>query len=209
MDQNVAQPRKTLRLATNPKTLHRKAMEKAAVASPIADGDALEQLFPQPSPEAALAEPADAGPAVTVEDQPAQPAPALPATCASWSDEDERGFRALAERRRQSGYKARGKDVSAQRLTTGKIVPNDGTVMATIVALVRTAGVVSRSDLLDRIATTTFAHPKAKPTDREWAQNYVAGALRSGGLAVAEGLDASGGLPAGSMLGERSPDVAA
>lgn len=212
MDQTAAQPRKTLRLGTNPKTLHRKAMEKAAAATPDVDDDALEQLFPQPSPETTLAEPADAGSfsqAAAVEDQPGHPAPALPATRASWSDQDERAFRALSERRRQAGYRGRGKDVSAQRLTTGKIVPNEGTVMATIVALVRADGVVSRSDLLDLISAATFAHPKAKPTDREWAQNYVAGCLRSAFLVVVDDVGSSGGLIAGSTLGEYSPDAAA
>lgn len=209
MEQNAAQPRKTHRLGTNPKTLHRKAMEKAAVASPEPDGDALEQLFPQPLAETALAEPADAGSvsqAAAVEDQPAQPAPALPATCASWSDQDERAFRAMADRRRKAGYRARGKDVSGQFLCAGPVLANEGTVMATIAAIVCNAGVVSRGELLDLIAATPFAQPKAKPADRAWAQAYAAGALRAGHLAIH--VDAVGAPLADVVLGECSPNAA-
>lgn len=252
----TAPARKTLttRLGTSPKTLHRKAMQQAA-ATPMPDGEGLEDIFPpalvaqdaespavtaapavpatdasQPDPVLATAdegtapaadtigssaapaqadEPSAAPPSTVVEDRRAPVAPVATAIAPAWSAEDERAFQTLAERRRAAGFRLRGRDVSAQRLCLGKIIPNERTVMATIAGIVAAAGVVGRDELLDLIAGTTFASPKAKPTDRHWAQAYVAGALRIGALAVADDSSTSGGLPAGSTLGERSPDVAA
>ena len=207
MTQTTAAPaRKTLgtRLGTSAKTLHRKAMDKAA-AAPAPDGESLEDIFPQEPGNSATA-PVDASPARTIEDQPVKPVPAQSLVLATWSDQDERAFRVMAERRRQAGYRARGKNVSGQLLRAGPVVANDGTVMATISAIVSKVGVVSRGDLLDLIAAMPFAKPTVKPTDRGWAQAYVAGAIRAGHLAIH--VDAVGAPWADVVLGECSPNAA-
>lgn len=159
-------------------------------------------MFPGPVPDTA-----PLAAAVIVEQAiGAQAVPAQPLASASWSDQDEQAFRAMSERRRKAGYRARGKDVSGQLLCAGPVLANDGTVMATIAAIVCNAGVVSRGELLDLVAATPFPQPKAKPTDRAWAQAYVSGALRAGHIATH--VDAVGAPLADVVLGERSPDAA-
>lgn len=252
-----ASARKTLtaRLGTSPKTLHRKAMDKAA-AAPAPEGEALEELFPAPpvgadvgpvpghaaplavatavaehaapqstddsastadgvaasadqpeaapvvdiiesSPAAALAtEPAATPPSIVVEDQSAPAAPALPASASAWSDADEKAFQAMSARRKAAGFQRRGRDVSAQRIRLGAIQPNANTVVATIVAIVGEKGVVTRGELIDLMATATFANAKAKPTDRDWCTGYIAGAVRDGFLSAQNG----------DGVGECSPD---
>lgn len=247
MTQTAAQAaRKTLstRLGTSPKTLHRKAMEKAA-STPAPDGEGLEELFPvqtlgddvtvtpsqaaqqaaddsavaadgvaasadqtaaapavgiiESSAAAALAaEPAVIPPSAVVEDQSAPAAPALPAAVSCWSEADERAYQAMAARRKAAGFQRRGRDVSAQRIRLGAIQPNPKTVVATIVAIVGEKGVVTRAELVDLMATATFASAKAKPTDRDWCVGYIAGAMRDGFLALAND---------GADLGEASPDA--
>ncbi|MEC3910061.1 hypothetical protein U5A82_06100 [Sphingobium sp. CR2-8] len=258
MTQTAAQAaRKTLstRLGTSPKTLHRKAMAKAAAApAPAPEGGALEELFPTPpvgadvgpvpghaappavatavaehaqstddsaftadgaaasaeqasaapvvdikesSAAAALAaEPAATPPSIVVEDQSAPAAPALPAFASSWSDADEKAFQAMSARRKAAGFQRRGRDVSAQRIRLGAIQPNANTVVATIVAIVGEKGVVTRGELIDLMATATFANAKAKPTDRDWCTGYIAGAVRDGFLSAQNG----------DGVGECSPD---
>jgi len=61
---------------------------------------------------------------------------------------------------------------------------NPQTIVATIVGLVSSCEELSREELLDLMAATTFPHPKARPQDRGWCQGYVAGAIRSGFLSV-------------------------
>lgn len=205
MEQTTAQPRKTLgvRTGADPKTLHHKAMQQAA-AAPAPEGESLEDSFPQRVPETPVV-PAGAA-AQAIEDQPAAPAPTQSPASASWSDQDEQAFRAMSERRRKAGYRARGKDVSGQLLCAGPVLANDGTVMATIAAIVCNAGVVSRGELLDLVAAMQFAQPKARPTDRAWAQAYVAGALRAGHLTIY--VDAVSAPLADVVVGERSPNAA-
>ncbi len=124
----------------------------------------------------AVGEPSgDVRPAATVQ----------PALAATWSGEDEALFKSMTVRRKASGFQRRGKDVSAQMLRVGKVVPNPGTVVATIVALVADRGTVGRGELLDAMAAAIFPHPKAKPQDRGWCQGYVQGAVRDGYLASA------------------------
>lgn len=113
----------------------------------------------------------------------------------TWSDEDERAFGVMAARRKAAGFQRRGKDVGGQLLRVGGIVPNPGTVVATIVGLVAERGTVARGDLLALIGTTTFGNSKSRPQDRGWCQGYVQGAVRDGFLA-----DAAAGL-----TGEASP----
>jgi len=109
---------------------------------------------------------------------------ALP-TGPSWTDEQEELYVAMTSRRRASGYLRRGRDVGRQVLCVGSITPNPGTVVGTIVELFGTRNAMARKELLDTIASASFSNAKAKPTDRAWANGYIAGALRDGFLAVA------------------------
>ena len=68
----------------------------------------------------------------------------------------------------------------------GAIKPNEGTVAAVVVGIVARDGTMNRGALVDAMATANFPHPKARPTDKGWCQGYVAGAIRSGFLVVAE-----------------------
>lgn len=244
MTQTVAQPRKTLgvRLGTNPKTLHRKALEKAA-AAPKPEGESLEDMFPaspaddnseasasaakpqggDPIPAdapAATAIPTNASvpvagdtkpaiatvgdqpfppPSIPVDDQAPSAAPERPAVTPSWSDADERSYQGLLARRKAAGFQRRGRDVSAQRVRAGQIKPNVGTVMSAIVAIVAGKGVMTRGELVDLMAVETFAHPKARPTDRGWCTAYAQGAIRDGFLQLIDEATASG---------ESSPETA-
>lgn len=250
-----ASTRKTLtaRQGTSPKTLHRKAMDKAA-AAPAPDGEGLEELFPAPpagadvapdrvaplaidtavpdqttqqasddsavaadraaasadqaaaapvvdtiessAPAALITELAAAPPSITVEDQPAPVVPAQSVPAPAWSDADEKAFQAMSARRKAAGFQRRGRDVSAQRIRLGAIQPNANTVVATIVAIVREKGVVTRGELIDLMGTATFANAKAKPTERDWCTGYIAGAVRDGYISAQNG----------DGVGERSPD---
>ncbi len=252
-----ASARKTLstRLGTSPKTLHRKAVEKAA-AAPVPKGESLEELFPASPVSADVAPASDnaaplaidtampyqtaqqadddsaaaadgvaasadqaaaapavdiiessaaaalaAGPAATppsavVEGQSAPAAPTLSSAAPAWSEADEKAFQALAARRKAAGCQRRGRDVSAQRIRLGAIQPNANTVVATIVAIVGEKGVVTRGELIDLMATATFANAKAKPTDRDWCTGYIAGAVRDGYISAQNG----------DGMGECSPD---
>jgi len=158
------------RTGARPKLLQRKALEKAEAESPP-EGDPLEDSFPADSTDTAAIE---------------QPEPmTIDATSLAWSAQDEATFQALSARRKASGFKGRGKYVSAQLVRVGDIAPNPGTVVATIVALVAERGTVARGELIAVMATTTFSNAKARPSDSGWCQGYVAGALRSGFLADA------------------------
>lgn len=114
------------------------------------------------------------------------------ATAPAWSSEDEAALQTLLARRKAAGFQRRGRDVGGQVLRVGDIAPNDGTVVAAIVALVAERGTVTRSALLDAMAGATFPHAKAKPQDRGWSNGYIAGAVRDGFLALAcEPVDAA------------------
>jgi hypothetical protein len=191
------------------KLLSRKPGDKAMAAQ----GEALEDVFPGSDADAA-AEPTvkllSPG-ALGDEDNPACPAllaggvvagpekssaaagsdaqteaesMALP-TGPSWTDEQEELYVAMTARRRASGYQRRGRDVGGQVLCVGSITPNPGTVVATIVELFGTRNAMARTELLDAVASASFSNAKAKPTDRTWANGYIAGALRDGFLAIA------------------------
>ncbi|HEV2126461.1 MAG TPA: hypothetical protein VGW38_27195 [Chloroflexota bacterium] len=171
---------RTGRSGSSRKLLQRKAAEKA---EPMPAADALEDSFPATvqleqegtqEPESSSSSAPGAGPA---------PAPATPPV---WSSEDEATLQSLLARRRAAGYQRRGKDVAGQRLRASAIKPNEGTVTATIVGIVAEAGEMTRAALVDAMASADFPHPKARPSDRGWCQGYVAGAIRSGFLAVAE-----------------------
>ena len=77
-----------------------------------------------------------------------------------------------------------GRNVGAQVIQLGEIMPNAGTVFGVIGALVAELGTVTRAGLVDAMSQATFANPKARPTDKGWCQGYVAGALRDGILAI-------------------------
>ena len=89
----------------------------------------------------------------------------------------------------------------------GAIKPNEGTVAAVIVGIVAHDGTMNRGALVDAMATANFPHPKARPTDKGWCQGYVAGAIRSGLLAVAELSATLAGEPSATPS-ERSANVA-
>jgi hypothetical protein len=42
------------------------------------------------------------------------------------------------------------------------------------------------------MASVTFPHPKARPTDASWCQGYVAGAIRNGFLSASDDKPGSG-----------------
>ncbi|PSO10116.1 hypothetical protein C7E20_18780 [Sphingobium sp. AEW4] len=168
------------------------ASAEQAAAAPVVD------IIESTAPAALAAEPAATPPSIVIEDQSAPAAPALPAVAPSWSEADERAYQALAARRKAAGFQRRGRDVSAQRVVLGAVTPNPGTVYATIAAIVGAAGNVSRGELIDLMAATTFSNAKAKPTDRNWCTAYIAGARRDGVLAWAD---------SGQVLGEHSPEA--
>jgi hypothetical protein len=113
----------------------------------------------------------------------------------TWSEDDERVFAAMAVRRKASGFQRRGKNVGGQLLCPGSIVPNPGTVVATIVALVASRGTVTRAELLGAMAVAEFGSTKARPQDRSWSNGYVAGAVRDGFLEVVAEQDTAEALP--------------
>ena len=171
---------RTGRSGISRKLLQRKAAEKA-VLTPATD--ALEDSFPAAA--TAVDAPAQALQAGSSSPLAATLAPAL-ATPPLWSTEDEASYQTLLARRKAAGYQRRGKDVAGQVLRPGAIKPNKGTVAAVIVGIVAHDGTRNRGALVDAMATASFPHPKARPTDRGWCQGYVAGAIRSGFLTVAE-----------------------
>lgn len=203
MQQTAAPARKGARLGTNPKTLHRKAMEKAA-ASPPPDGESLEAIFPAPPMAEATMGLGLASPTAAAADSGS---PANREIAQAWSPEEEQAFQLLLAKRKAAGVRRRGRDLSNQRLTLGGVQPNPGTVVATIAALAAERGIVRRSELLDLMSRATFPNAKAKPNDKAWCQGYVAGALRDGFLALA----AEATCPAEGVggAGESSPNAAA
>lgn len=172
----TASVRKTLSVRTGASNdlLKRKAKEKAEAAD-TPKGEALEDNFPVSS-GSSQAEPA-------IIDSPAVPVEVAAVAAPMWSPEDEAAFQVLSARRKASGYRGRGRDVSAQLIRIGEIAPNPDTVVATIVTLVTDRGAVLRGELLSLMAGATFSNPKARPADKAWCQGYVAGAIRSGFLA--------------------------
>ncbi len=71
------------------------------------------------------------------------------------------------------------------KLRPGDAVPNPGTVVAAIVRLVVERGELGRAELIALMTDASLAHPKARPAEKGWSQGYVAGAIRSGFLAMA------------------------
>ena len=192
---------RTGRSGISRKLLQRKGAENGAMTSAA---EALEDCFaahkqvvdhPAPEPHGGSSSP----PAATQ-----APAPATPPF---WSTEDEASFQTLLARRKAVGYQKRGKDVAGQVIRPGAIKPNEGTVAAVIVGIVAHDGTMNRGALVDAMATANFPHPKARPTDRGWCQGYVAGAIRSGFLAVAELSATLAGEPSATPS-ERSANVA-
>ena len=177
---DAEQLNRTGRSGISRKLLQRKAAEKA-VLTPATD--ALEDSFPASA--TAVDAPAQAPHGGSSSPPAAIQAPA-PATPPSWSTEDEASFQTLLARRKAAGYQRRGKDVAGQVIRPGAIKPNEGTVVAVIVGIVAHDETMNRGALVDAMATANFPHPKARRTDKGWCQGYVAGAIRSGFLAVAE-----------------------
>ncbi len=153
----------------------------APASAPQADASAPAADTPAPVDiiEPAVApEPAASAPIATT---PAAPAPIVGAP--TWSAQDEAAFQTLSARRKASGYRGRGKELSTQLIRLGEIKPNPGTVVATIVGLVPEGGTIARGELVTLMATAAFESPKARPTDASWCSGYIAGAIRSGFLA--------------------------
>jgi hypothetical protein len=177
----------SVRAGSSRKLLARKAPEKG---SRLPSAETLEDSFPAPAAEQPEHVPsAHSSSSSGLEAAP----PEMPAAPPVWSSEDEAALQALLARRKAAGYQGRGLDVSAQRLRPGTIAPNPQTIVATIVALVAGRGELSRAELLELMAVTNFPHPKARPEDKGWCQGYVAGAVRSGFLAVAPEPSAQAG----------------
>lgn len=211
MSQNTSGPARgtlAVRSGSSRRLLQRKAIEQATKAEPLAD--ALEDSFPAEAgaitdtttetaddaaarpDHAALGTPTT-GAADLISSMAERgassetttpPTPQL-STAQAWSEDDESSFQGMLARRKAAGFQRRGKDVSAQLIRVGDIKPNDGTVIATIVALVAEHGPITRARLLDLMQAATFPHAKAKPEDRGWCQAYVAGAARQGFLTLA------------------------
>ena len=171
---------RTGRSGSSRKLLQRKGEENGAMTSAA---EALEDSFPELAP--VVREPAQA-PQAGSSSPPAATLALAPATPPFWSTEDEATFQTLLASRKAAGYQRRGKDVAGQLIRPGPIKPNEGTVAAVIVGIVAHDGTMNRGALVDAMATANFPHPKARPTDRGWCQGYVAGAIRSGSLVVAE-----------------------
>lgn len=185
--------------------------------------DALEEVFPvagqlaegeptapsSPAKVAGLedgAAPTDTTGKPALDPSPAAESTSLPQAAAAplqtqaemptWSEDDERVFAAMAVRRKASGFQRRGKNVGGQFLRVGGIAPNRGTVVATIVALVASRGIVTRAALIDAMAATEFGNVKARPRENSWCQGYVAGCVRDGFLEVVAEQDAVETSPA-------------
>ena len=144
------------RPSSSRKLLSRKARERA----PVARDTSLESCFP-----------------------PAVPVDTKPNTVGSEAGDDTAPASATAAattpQRPNSGRK------SDPRLRPGDVSPNPGTIVAAILRLVVERGEVSRTELIDLMTDASLAHPKARPAEKGWSQGYVAGAIRSGFLAVA------------------------
>jgi hypothetical protein len=159
--------------------------------APADDAAAESTTAPAEYIEPTAAAPADASPLPQAEPEsgssdaaPAVPAPA-PASAPAWSETDEAALNVMLARRKAAKYQRRGKDVSGQLIRVGDVAPNPGTVVAVIVGLVAQAGgAVGRGELVELMAGATFPHPKAQPQDKGWCTGYVAGAVRTGALAV-------------------------
>jgi len=157
--------------------------EPTAPSSPakvagLEDGAAPTDTTGEPAPDAALAAESTSPPEAAAD--PLQTQAEVP----TWSEDDERVFAAMAVRRKASGFQRRGKTVGGQLLRPGSIVPNPGTVVATIVALVASRGTVTRTELLKAMAVAEFENSKSRPHDNSWCNGYVAGGIRDGFLQV-------------------------
>jgi hypothetical protein len=193
-------------LATRPavsrKLLARKASDAASPAAP--HDNPIEDSFPEAAADATAggiaaiggAERQDTAAAEVVSGdapeglagastEPLPPSGAVqPAQQSGWSSDDEAALQALLARRKAAGFQRRGRDVGAQTISPGSIKPNEGTVVATIVALVVSRESIGRSELIDLMTVTAFPNAKARAGDRGWCQGYVAGAIRDGYLAA-------------------------
>ncbi len=200
MTQSTTLPADRLTLTARPgasrKLLARKASEKLASGQVR---DSVEHSFPTAPSEAALGSvPAVAEAVVNVPFEPSpkllEPAAAIAAPAAgiaaqpvpAWSDEDERAFKTQAARRKAAGYRAHGRNLGTQLITVGGFKPNPNTTVAVIVGLVAEHGSVTRSELVDAMASVAFPHHKAQPGDKSWCQGYVAGAIRNGFLSASD-----------------------
>jgi hypothetical protein len=150
----------------------------SAKVTGLADGAAPTDTAGEPALDAAPAPDSTSPPQAAAE--PLQTQAEMP----TWSDDDERVFAAMAVRRKASGFQRRGKNVGGQLLRPGSIVPNPGTVVATIVALVASRGTVTRAELLKAMAVAEFGNAKSRPRDTSWCNGYVAGSVRDGFLQV-------------------------
>ena len=175
----------SVRAGVSPKLLARKSAEQAGVGvSP----EGIEASFPVLAPDLPEVTQSAAGAShgATAPATATVPplAVAAPLAALAWSDEDESCFQALFARRRAARVR-RVANGGTQQLQPGGIKPNPDTVVAVIVGIVAQRHGMSRSELVAEMATATFPHPKARPTDVSWCQGYIAGAIRSGYLAFA------------------------
>lgn len=205
-------PKLGIRTGSSRKLLARKAAEKMIGGSAVGTG-ALEADFPTqsvPSDSGTVAEltvcvsEAVAATDWTIDSNPAALVPAsptvmamqlAPAAAPTWSDEDETALQALIARRKAAGYQRRGNDVGGQIVSPGAFKPNPDTVVDVIVTIVAEREGISRSELVDAMASATFPHAKARPADKGWCQGYVAGAIRNGFLILLDQSAAKADAP--------------
>jgi len=193
-----------MRTGSSRKLLARKAAEKSFTGS-AAETGGLEADFPTvaiPGDSGTVAEPTvgvsegsaateyhamdtSAG-ALLPASSAVTPAPLAPAATPPWSDEDETALQALVARRKAAGHRRRGKDVGGLIVSPGAFKPNPDTVVDVIVAIVAKREGITRSELIDAMASATFPHAKARPADKGWCQGYVAGAIRNGFLTLVD-----------------------
>lgn len=163
--------------------------EFAPTVAVIDDEGSVERLEVLPGDGPAAAAPALINAADVAAVPTPVPAPHTMAPAPAWSAEDESTLQTLLAQRKAAGYQRRGRDVSRQMITAGTIKPNPGTVVSVIVDIVaERGGTVGRAELVKAMTGATFPHAKARPNDSGWCQGYIAGAIRSGFLSVAEQL---------------------
>ena len=176
----------SVRAGVSPKLLARKPDEKTGAGN---SHEGIEASFPIHGPDLPeVTQPAAGsshGAAAPATGKAAKLAVTGPSAATAWSDEDESCFQALFARRKTARV-PRSTNSGTQRLQPGSIKPNPNTVVAVIVGIVAERGVIRRDELVAAMAAVTFPHPKARPTDPSWCQGYVAGAIRSGYLTVAD-----------------------
>ena len=142
------------RIGASRKLLKRKQIERAKSAL-NPEGTLLEDVFPKASPD-----------------------------IVGWTEKDETQYLELAARRKESGFRKRGKDTSSQYLVISNLRPNPKSAAGIIYETVKIENGMTRGTLLERLATRLGDETKHKFNDRRWCQGYIAGTIRDGFISV-------------------------